>query len=151
MKRLKNSEDKTDKQLNEDKDSQLGVKSIGYTVKQKLLQEAKHVLEKLNNQEKLSNYKKLSFKRVDYDFTNFSSLRELFRLIYYGEISIPVAEREQNDSDAIFKLLKNYKPRTDSKYKTLKDDILINAQNNFYDGREMAINAFKNIFKKLSL
>ena len=87
LKRLKNIEDKTDKQLKEDKDSQLGVKSIGYTVKQELSQEAKNMLEKLNNQEKLINYKKLSFKggnNADYDFTNFSSLKELFRLIYYG-------------------------------------------------------------------
>ena len=29
LKRLKNIEDKTDRQLNENKDSQLGVKSIG--------------------------------------------------------------------------------------------------------------------------
>ena len=35
LKRLKNIEDKTDKQLNENKDDQLGIKSIGYTVKQK--------------------------------------------------------------------------------------------------------------------
>ena len=33
LKRLKNIKDKTDKQLNENKDSQLGVKSIGYTDK----------------------------------------------------------------------------------------------------------------------
>ena len=76
LKRRKNIGHKTDKQLNENKDSQLGVKSIGYTVKQELSQEAKSMLEKLNNQEKLINYKKLSFKggnNVDYDFTNFSS------------------------------------------------------------------------------
>ena len=57
------------------------------------------MLEKLNNQEKLIHYKNLYFKggnKVDYDFTNFSSLRELFRAIYYGEILMPVAEREQN-------------------------------------------------------
>ena len=64
LKILKNIEDKTDKQLKENKDSQLGVKSDGYTVKQELLQEAKHLLEKLNNQEKLINYRKLSFKVV---------------------------------------------------------------------------------------
>ena len=55
FKRLKNIEDKTDKQLEENKDSQLGVKSIGYTVKEELSQEAKSMLEKLNNQEKLIN------------------------------------------------------------------------------------------------
>ena len=64
LKRLKNIEDKTDKQLKEDKDSQLGVKSIGYTAKQELSQEPKNKLEKFNNQEKLINYKKLNFKGV---------------------------------------------------------------------------------------
>ena len=34
LKRLKNTEDKTDKQLNENKDDQLGIKSIGYKIKQ---------------------------------------------------------------------------------------------------------------------
>ena len=36
LKRLKNTEDKTDKQLNENKDSQLGLKFIGYIVKEEL-------------------------------------------------------------------------------------------------------------------
>ena len=53
LKRLKNIEDKTDKQLNENKDNQLGIKSIAYTVKEELSQEAKNMLEKLNNQVKL--------------------------------------------------------------------------------------------------
>ena len=61
LKRLKNIEDKTDKQLNENKDSQLGIKSISYTVKEELSQEAKNMLEKLNNQEKFINYRKLNF------------------------------------------------------------------------------------------
>ena len=107
------------------------MKSIGYLVKQELSKEAKNMLEKLNNQEKIINYKKLSFKggnNVDYYSINFSSLRELFRLIYYGEILIPVAEREQSEFNDIFELLKMYKPKKGSKYKKLKDDLLINAQ-----------------------
>ena len=40
-------------QLNENKDSQLGIKSIGYIIKQELSREAKNMLEKLNNQENL--------------------------------------------------------------------------------------------------
>ena len=90
------------------------------------------MLEKLNNQEKLINYKKLYFKggnKVDYDFTNFSSLRKLFRTIYYGEILIAVAEREQENFDDMIKTLKSYRPRNDSKYYKLKQDLLINAQN----------------------
>ena len=49
LKRLKNIEDNTDRQLEENKDNQLGVKSIGHTVKEELSQEAKNMLEKLNN------------------------------------------------------------------------------------------------------
>ena len=65
------------------------------------------MLEKLNNQEKLINYKKLSFRRgnnKDYDFTNLSSLRELFRTTYYGEILIPGAQIEQNNFDDIIRI-----------------------------------------------
>ena len=73
LKRLKNIEDKTDKQLNENKDSQLDIKAIGYTIKEELSQETKSMLEKLNNQEKLINYRKPNFtggNKVDYDFVN---------------------------------------------------------------------------------
>ena len=114
MKRLKNIEDKTDRQLEENKGNKLGVKSIGYAVKEELSQEAKNILEKLNNQEKLINYKKLSFtggNKKDYDFTNFSSLRELFRTIYYGEILIPGGEREQDEFNESLRLLKEYRAR----------------------------------------
>ena len=41
LKRLRNSEDKTDNQLKENKDSQLGLQSIGYKFKGRLSQEAK--------------------------------------------------------------------------------------------------------------
>ena len=131
MKRLKNIEDKTDNQLKENKDSQLGIKSIGYTVRQELSQEAKNMIEKLNNQENLINYKKLSFRggnNKDYDFTSFISLREFFRAIYYGELLILVVEREQDNFDDMIKILKAYRPRKDSKCYGLKQDLVINAQ-----------------------
>ena len=61
LKRFKNIEGKTDRQLEENKGSLFGIKSIGYTIKEELSQEAKNILEKLNNQEKLINYKKTLF------------------------------------------------------------------------------------------
>ena len=75
--------------MEENKDSQLGIKSIGYTIKEELSQEAKNMLEKLNNQEKLINYKKLYVKggnNLDYDFSEYRSLEELFKAIYYRNI-----------------------------------------------------------------
>ena len=53
LKRLKNIEDQSKRDNKED--NQLGVKSIGYKVKEVLSQEAKNMFEKLNNQEKLIN------------------------------------------------------------------------------------------------
>ena len=79
--------------MEENKDDQLGVKSIGYTI-EGLSQEAKNIYKKLVNQEKLINYQKLNFRggnNIDYDFSNFSPLIELFRRIYYGEILVPGA------------------------------------------------------------
>ena len=74
LKRLKNIEDKTDNQLKENKENQLGLKSIGYKFKEELSQEAKTELDKIVDKE--SNNK-------NYNFTNFSPLREFFRKIYY--------------------------------------------------------------------
>ena len=109
LKRLKNIEDKTDKQLNENKGSQLGIKSINHTVKEELSQEAKNMLEKLNNQEKLINYRKLNFtgrNKVDYDFSEYRSLKDLFEAIYYRNVKIEKAERIQEEFDAITGALK---------------------------------------------
>ena len=92
---------------------------------------------------------KLSFRggnNKEYYFTNFSSLREFFRRIYYGEILIPAAEREQDEFDNMLKMLKNYERRKGSKYDKLKEDLLINAKN-LYDGRGMIIKAFNDKIK----
>ena len=81
LKRLKNIEDKTDKKMEENKGNQLDIKFIVYTVKEELSQEAKNMLEKLNNQGKLINYQKLYLKggnNVEYDFSDCKSLKEFF-------------------------------------------------------------------------
>ena len=53
LKRLKDGEGKTDRQLEENKDNQLIMKSIGYVIKEELSQEAKNIFGKLNNKENL--------------------------------------------------------------------------------------------------
>ena len=87
LKRLKNIEDKTGNKLKENKDSQLGTKSIGYTIKEEFkITRSKKMLGKLNNQEKLINYQKLYSKgcnNVEYDFSEYRSLKELFKEGYY--------------------------------------------------------------------
>ena len=74
LKRLKNIEDQS-KITKENKNSQLNIKSIGYTVEEELSQEAMNILNKLANQEKLNDYRKLNFKggnNRDYDFSSYN-------------------------------------------------------------------------------
>ena len=114
LKRLKDIEDKTEKQLNENKDSQFGIKSIGYTIKEKLSEEAKNMIEQLNNQEKLINYQKLYLKggnNVEYNFSNYRSLKEFFKAIYYTKITIEEAEAIPEEFDGVFGALEIYKPK----------------------------------------
>ena len=130
MKRLKNIEDKTDNQLKENKDSELGIKASSYTIRQELSQEAKNMLEKLNNQEKLINYKKLYLKggnNSEYDFSDYKSLKEFFKAIYYTKITIEEAEAMQEEFNAVIGALEIYKPKK-SKYYQLKKRLLINAR-----------------------
>ena len=77
-----------------------------------------------------------------YDFRMYKSLKELFRTIYYGEMLILAIEREQSVFDDKIEELKKYRPRTTDNTDT-KNNLLNNARN-FYDGREMIINTFKN-------
>ena len=131
LKRLKNIEDKTNNQLKEIKDNQLGIKSIGYTVKEELSQEAKNMLKKLNNQEKLINYKKLYFKggnNLDYDFSEYKSLKELFKAIYYRNIRIEKAERIQDEFNGVYGALEKYKPKIEPYIETRRQ-LLVNADN----------------------
>ena len=98
--------------MEESKNSQLGIKSIGYTIKEEFT--SKNMLKKSNNQEKLLNYKKLYFKEgnnVGYGFSEYRSLKEQFKAIYYRNIRIEKAKRIQAEFDAIVGALKKYKPK----------------------------------------
>ena len=69
-------------------------------------------------------------------------LKPFFSTIYFGEMLIPAIEREQDIFYYKIGELKKYRPRTENNTSD-KNKVLTNAKN-FYDGREMTINAFKN-------
>ena len=72
----------------------------------------------------------------------FSSLGEPFKQTYYGNILIPAAERDQGEYDYLLDDLKKYDPK-DQKHISDKAKFLESIAN-FYDGKEMVINAFAN-------
>ena len=68
------------------------------------------MLEKLNNQGRLIIYKKLYFKggnNLAYDFSEYRSLKELFKAIYFKNIRIEKAERIQDEFNGVYGSLKN--------------------------------------------
>ena len=109
-------------------------------------EEAKIVLKKLNNQEKLINCRKLYLKRgnnLEYDFTEYRPLLEFFKTIYYRNLRIEKAEKIQDEFNGIYGALEKYKPKKNSKFNKPREKLLINSKN-FHDGRKMIIDAFKN-------
>ena len=146
LKRLKNIEDKTDDQLKAiegQKDNQPSLKSIGYSVKNRLPKKVIEAYEDLVKKDKTINYKKLGkdLGGDEYDFTMLFPVGELFKQLYHGNILIPGAEREQDEFYDKLKKLKKYTPANE-KTISKKESFLNNIQQ-FYDGREMVINAFK--------
>ena len=123
------------------KDNELGIKSGADMIDEKLSPEARN---KLDNQKKLIEYKWLYFKASnvnEFDFREYNSLKELFKAIYYRNLKTEDAERKQDEFIIFLDALDKYKPRKPD-YETARKSILINAKN-FYNGREMIINAFK--------
>ena len=67
LKRLKNIEDKSENQqkmIKNKKYNQLGINSAADMIYEKLSPDAKNMLAKISNQEKLINYKKLDFRII---------------------------------------------------------------------------------------
>ena len=140
LKRLKNIEDLTDELLlvikdsKDNKDSQLGIKSIDYDIKKKFSPEGHQVFKAIVNQEKKINYKYFNMTpspKNHFDFRMFLALKPFFNTIYFGEVLIPAIERDQIGFNNIIEKLKNYSPRTKTNIKD-KSNTLTSAQN-LYD------------------
>ena len=83
LKRLKNIEDKTDNQLAIQKGSP-NMKSLSYSIMEKMPLKANNMLDKLLIAVNSTDYRSLYFVgsiNADYNFRNFKSVSELFKLI----------------------------------------------------------------------
>ena len=115
LKRLKNIEDKGEEQLK--------------MICEKLSPKAKNIFAKLTSQERLIKYIWLNLtggSNVPYDFRDYKSLKELFKAIYYRNLSREDEEMEQEEFEGTLTALERHNPRK-SDYKTAKDSLLLNA------------------------
>ena len=63
----------------------------------------------------------------DYDFSDYTSLKELLRAIYFRKLTKKEAERIQDKFNVVLGVLEDY-PAKSPKYKEHKKNLLINAQ-----------------------
>ena len=142
LKTLKNIGDKNkvgNKVKNKD------IKEVTDFVDHSLSFEAKELLEEIKTIQKNVDYRKLKIKggnMKDYDFSDYKTFKELFRDLYYKNLTIDEVESKQDEFNVVLHVLKNYSPKHD-KYATLKNNLVDNASK-FYEGREKIIEGFKN-------
>ena len=146
MKRLRNIKDTKEEQLKAIKNEAENIKEVTDFVKEPLSPEAVALINEIRSIQKNVDHRKLIFTGVNaftYDFSDYKTFKELFRDIYYRNMSINEAERRQGKFDAVLNVLSRYSPR-DGKYIKAKIELLDNAKN-FYKGREkISEERFKN-------
>ena len=146
LKRLKNIEDKNEERLKAIKSkASENIKEVTDFVKEPLSLEAKQLIEEIRVMQKDVDYRKLKIRsdnNIDYDFSDYKTLKELFRDLHYKKIAIDEVERKQDELNAVIGVLENYTPRT-NKYIEAKNKLLNNVKT-FYEGREKIIEEFKN-------
>ena len=144
LNRLKNLEDKN-KELLKVKNKTENIKEVTDVIKEPLSLEARNVIEQITTIRKDVDHRKLKIiggNRVEYDFSDYKSFKELFRDLYYKKIKIDDAEANQIQYDTVFYNLNKYSPKN-TKYSEAKNDLVKNVEN-FYEGRNKIIEGFKN-------
>ena len=106
LKRLKNIEDKNKGQ---NKVKNKDIKEVTDFVDQSLSFEAKEWLKKIKTIQENVNYRKLKIKggnMKDYDFSDYSTFKELFRSLYYRNLTIDEAESKKDEFNVVLHVLK---------------------------------------------
>ena len=102
--------------------------------------EAKELTEEIRVIQKDADYRKLKIidgNRVEYDFTDYRTLKELLRDLYYEKLTIDDAEAYQIQFDTILYKLNKYSPKN-PKYINAKNNLVRNVDN-FFEGRNKII------------
>ena len=104
MKILKNTEDKNEEQLKAIKKKTENIQEFIDFVKEPLSLEAKGLIEEIKIIQKDVDYRKLKITDgsiTTYDFSYYKTFKELFRDLYYRNMTIHEAERKQYKFDGI--------------------------------------------------
>ena len=123
LKRLKNLEDKTEKQLKAIKHKTENIKEVTDFVEEPLSPEAIALINEIGCIQKDLDNRKLKFtgsNNTTYDFSDYKTFKEFFRNIYYRNMSMEEAGRKKDEFDRM--LLSRYLPR-EEKYIKAKNKL----------------------------
>ena len=143
LKKLKNIEDENE-QLLKIKNKTENIKEVIDFVEDPLSLEAKALTEEIRTMQKDVDHRKLIIRggnNVKYDFSDLKTFNELFRDLYYKNMTINDAEMKQNKFNSKLDALNNYSPKA-QKCIEVKNSLINNAKN-FYKGREKLLKAVK--------
>ena len=110
LKKLKNNEHKNE-QLLEIKQKTENIREIIDSVKEPLSPEANVLIDEIRAIQKVVNYKNLKIvdgKKDEHDFTDYKTFNELFRDLYYRNLTINDAQIKQNEFNLKLNDLKIY-------------------------------------------
>ena len=111
LKRLKNFVDENEEQLKAIKSKNENIKEVTDFVEEPLSLEAKGLIEKIRIIQKDVDHRKVRItggNKNKYDFSDYKTFKELYRNLYYRNMTIDEAERKQNEFDAVLGALSIY-------------------------------------------
>ena len=144
MNRLKDIEDKNEERLKVIKNKTGNTREVTDCVKEPLSLEAKGLIEEIKIIQKDVDYKKLKISggnKTTYDFSDYKTFKELFRDLYYRNMTINKAERKQEEFDGVIGVLSAYSTKREE-YVEAKNKLLNNAKN-FTTGEKELLRGLK--------
>ena len=144
LKRLRNIEDKSEEQLKAIKSKKENMKKVTDFVEEPLSLEAKGFIEEIKIIQKNVDYRKLKItggNKNTHDFSDYKTFKELFRDLYYKNMTIDEAEQKQNEFNGLLGALTVCSTKK-KEYIEAKNKLLHNARN-VYIGREKIIKGLK--------
>ena len=115
FKRLKNIEDKIEQMLNI-KDKTENIKEVTNFVEEPWSSKATALIEEIRAIQKDVNYKKIKLtggNNVTYDFSDYETFKELYRDLYYKNMTKNDAGTKQNKFNSKRNVLASYSPKSE--------------------------------------
>ena len=130
MKRLKYIQDKNNKRLKAIKNKTENIKEVAGFVQEPLCLEAKRLIEEIKIIQKDVDYRELKItdsNKTTYGFSDYKTFTELFRDLYYRNMTIDEGERKQDEFDGVLGTLSVYTAKK-REYIEAKNKLLKNAK-----------------------